>query len=66
MKREAGLWRQICVFSRSMSARGSSRSSASVRSTASSSAISSAAGLPLPATSPSVTMTRPSASGSTS
>ena len=47
-----GAWRQTCTFSRVMRSAGSSFSSTSVRSIASSSAISSAAGLPLPATSP--------------
>ena len=50
------IWR----FSRSTSAGPSSPSSTSVRIIASSSAISSAAGLPLPATSPSASSTRPS------
>ena len=69
MNREAGACRETCRFRRLTRSGNGSRSSTSVRSTASSSAISSAAGLPLPATSPIVTITRPSGSpmrGSTS
>ncbi len=66
MNREAGEWRHTWRLSRSASAAASSPSSTSVRNIASSSAISSAAGLPFPATSPMVTTTRPSGSGRTS
>ena len=52
MNRVPGACRHTWMFSRAMSAAGSSRSSTSVRIIASSSAINSAAGLPLPATSP--------------
>ena len=63
MKRERGLCGATWTFSRSTSRAVSRPSSTSVRSIARSSAISSAAGLPLPATSPSASTSRPSGSG---
>jgi hypothetical protein len=53
MNLDAGLWRQTWTLSRATSSEGSSFSSTSVRSDARNSAINNAAGLPLPATSPS-------------
>ena len=63
MKREPGACLTICVLRREARSAPWQPSSTSVRIIASSSAISSAAGLPLPATSPSASSTLPSGSG---